>query len=80
MSMDIYVTGVAHIHGGQRYVLGLHDHYSKVDRVYLLHRKSDALQAILQLFVAWCASLGVVVRRLHSDNAGELTGKQVGLM
>ena len=42
ISYDIFEMGVPHVHGGQRYVIGFHDNFSKVNRLYLLHRKSDA--------------------------------------
>ncbi|KAL3910171.1 MAG: hypothetical protein SGPRY_009154, partial [Prymnesium sp.] len=32
VSMDVYTTGVPHVHGGQRYVIGFHDHYSRMDK------------------------------------------------
>ena len=31
----------------------------------------------MKLYVAWCASHKVVVRQLHTDNAGELSGAAV---
>ena len=66
--------GLPHAHGGQRYVIGFHDNYSKVNRLYyLLHRKSDAPIA-MRSYHAWARSHGVDVRRMHADNAGELTG------
>ena len=69
-SFDIWTCGVGHMHGGQKYVIGFHDHYSGLDKDYLLHRKSDAASAI-KLFVAFCHSHNVTVRRLHTDNAPE---------
>jgi len=50
--------------------MGFHDHYSGVDKVYLLHRKSDAAMAIKK-YIAWARSYGVDVYRLHTDNAPE---------
>eukprot|EP00965_Chrysotila_dentata_P207203 6183982-Pleurochrysis_carterae.AAC.1 len=43
---------------------------------YLLARKSDAFQAI-QHYVAFCNSHSVKLRRMHTDNAGDLTLKQI---
>lgn len=50
--------------------MGFYDHYSRLDKVYLLHRKSDAAECI-QKFLAWCTAHGVNVKRLHTDNAPE---------
>ena len=58
------------MHGGQKNVIGFHDHYSKVDKVYLLHRKSDATEAFKK-YVAWCGSYNVTCYRAHTDNAPE---------
>ena len=70
VSFDIYSVGLPHVHGGQRYVMGFHEHKSGVDKVYILHRKSDAAECILK-YLAWCNSHGVKVYRLHTDNAPE---------
>eukprot|EP00965_Chrysotila_dentata_P165704 5470880-Pleurochrysis_carterae.AAC.2 len=43
---------------------------------YLLSRKSDAFRAI-QHYVAFCNSHSVKLRRMHTDNAGDLTSKQI---
>lgn len=53
-------------------MLGFHDHYSTLIKVYLLKRKSDAIKA-MKLFVAWCNSMGFA----YTDNAGELSGVAV---
>eukprot|EP00965_Chrysotila_dentata_P047736 1583593-Pleurochrysis_carterae.AAC.1 len=43
---------------------------------YLLSRKSDAFRAI-QHYAAFCNSHRVKLRRMHTDNAGDLTSKQI---
>eukprot|EP00965_Chrysotila_dentata_P066418 2199089-Pleurochrysis_carterae.AAC.1 len=43
---------------------------------YLLARTSDAFGAI-QYYLAFCNSHHVTVRRMHTDNAGDLTSKQI---
>eukprot|EP00965_Chrysotila_dentata_P034826 1159268-Pleurochrysis_carterae.AAC.1 len=43
---------------------------------YLLSRKSDAFRAI-QHYVAVCNSHRVNLRRMHTDNADDLTSKQI---
>eukprot|EP00965_Chrysotila_dentata_P099188 3280039-Pleurochrysis_carterae.AAC.1 len=43
---------------------------------YLLARKSDAFAAI-QHYLAFCNLYHVTVRRMHTDNAGDLTSKQI---
>eukprot|EP00965_Chrysotila_dentata_P071352 2358252-Pleurochrysis_carterae.AAC.1 len=63
-----------HDHGGQQYVLNSHDHYSTLYSPYLLSRKSDAFSAIKR-YLATCNSHRVTVRRMHADNAGDLTSK-----
>ena len=76
ISFDIFEMGLPHAHGGQRYVIGFHDNYSKLNRLYLLHKKSDAPVAMRQ-YHAWARSHGVDIRRMHADNAPELTGAQL---
>ena len=72
-SYDIFEMGVRHMHGGQRYLIGFHDTYSTLNKVYLLHHKSDAHKA-MDLVYAWARSHGVSIKRFHADNAPELTG------
>eukprot|EP00965_Chrysotila_dentata_P130090 4300723-Pleurochrysis_carterae.AAC.1 len=43
---------------------------------YLLARKSDAFRAI-QHYVAFCNSYRVTLRRMHTDNAGDLTSQPI---
>eukprot|EP00965_Chrysotila_dentata_P016231 537077-Pleurochrysis_carterae.AAC.1 len=71
VSYDIYFVSVPHVHGGQQYVISFHDHYSTLNTPYLLARKSDAFTAI-QHYLAYCKSHRVTVRRMHTDNAGDL--------
>ena len=73
ISYDIFEMGVGHIHGGHKYVIGFHDTYSRVNKIYVLAAKSDAYLA-MRKFHAWANSHGVTIRRMHADNAGELTG------
>eukprot|EP00965_Chrysotila_dentata_P168137 5552401-Pleurochrysis_carterae.AAC.1 len=72
VSYDVYYVSVPHIHGGQRYVINFHDHYSTLYTPYLLAHKSDAFTAI-KLYLAYCNSHRVTVCRMHTDNAGDLT-------
>ena len=76
ISYDIMEMGIPHMTGGHRYVIGFHDAYSHLNKVYLLSSKSQAPQAI-ERFHAWARSLGVDIRHFHADNAPELTGKTV---
>ena len=73
ISYDIFEMGVRHMQGGQRYLIGFHDAYSRLNKIFLLHQKSDAHKA-MDLMYAWANSHGVTVRRFHADNAPELTG------
>eukprot|EP00965_Chrysotila_dentata_P160346 5294636-Pleurochrysis_carterae.AAC.1 len=43
---------------------------------YLLASRSDAFDAINH-FLAFCNSYHVAVRRMHTDNAGDLTSKEI---
>ena len=72
-SYDIFEMGVRHMQGGQRYLIGFHDAFSRLNKIFLLHQKSDAHKA-MHLMYAWANSHGVTVRRFHADNAPELTG------
>eukprot|EP00965_Chrysotila_dentata_P184495 6090656-Pleurochrysis_carterae.AAC.1 len=42
---------------------------------YLLARKSDTFDAIKH-FLAFCSSYHIAVRRMHTENAGDLTSRQ----
>ena len=64
-SFDIWTCGIGHMNGGQRYVCGFHDHYSDLDKDYLLHRKSDAASAIKK-FVAFCHG---VLNAIHGGSS-----------
>ena len=46
-SIDIYQLGVSHVHGGQKYLFGAHDLYSKLNWVCLMDSKART-QSILQ--------------------------------
>ena len=70
VGMDIWYNQDAHVHGGQRLVIGFHDNFSKLDKTYLLKSKSEAPIAI-EKFLAWSRSQGVTVKRIHTDNAPE---------
>eukprot|EP00965_Chrysotila_dentata_P068116 2253127-Pleurochrysis_carterae.AAC.1 len=76
ISYDIYYVSVPHVHGGQQYVINFHDHYSTLNTPYLLARKSDAFSAIKH-YIAYCNSHNVTIRRMHNDNAEDLTSKQI---
>ena len=76
VSYDIYEAGVPHIHGGHRYIIGFHDKYSTLNKVYNLQSKSHAHLA-MDMYYAWASSHGVKIFRFHADNAGELTGDKL---
>ena len=73
ISYDIFEMGLPHLGTGKKYVIGFHDRFSKLNKVYLLLRKSDAGGA-MDMFWAWCRSHGVEISGMHADNAEELTG------
>ena len=74
-SFDIWESGVAHVHGGQKYLIGFHDHFARLDRFYLLPSKSwHDVERALNAHIAWCASHNVTILRVHTDNALELSG------
>ena len=68
VSYDIYEPGVSHVHGGHRYIIGFHDRYSKVNKLYLLMAKSDAHEA-MDNYYSWARSHGVQVRRIPTTPA-----------
>ena len=70
VSFDIFTSEVPHRAGGQKYVIGFTDSFSSRKKLYLLHNKSDAPEA-LDMYINWCKSKGVTVIRLHTDNAPE---------
>ena len=76
VSYDIWQAPVGHLFGGQKYVVGFHDQYSALDRVYLLRHKSEFPEA-LQQYAAFCRSYRVELRRLHSDNEAVLNSRRV---
>eukprot|EP00965_Chrysotila_dentata_P043611 1450156-Pleurochrysis_carterae.AAC.1 len=75
ISYAINYVSVPHVHGGQQYVINFHDLYSTLNTPYLLARKTDAFIA-LQHYIAYCKSHHVTVRRVHTDNAGDLTSSR----
>ena len=76
ISYDVWEVGVGHVHGGQRKVINFHDHYSRINKPYLIHKYSDAPAAI-DLFLAWCKSHKVTVRHMHTDNGTTLCSQEV---
>eukprot|EP00965_Chrysotila_dentata_P163967 5413650-Pleurochrysis_carterae.AAC.1 len=76
LTYDIYYVSVPHVQDGQQCVVSFHDHYSTLNTPYLLARKSDAFTSI-QHYIAYCKLHQVTVRRMHTDNAGDLTSKQI---
>ncbi len=50
--------------------MGFTDRFSLRKKLYLLHHKSDASEAV-NMYINWCKSKGVIVTRLHTDNAPE---------
>jgi transposase InsO family protein len=57
--------------GGEVYVMNFIDEYSRLHAVYLLKRKSDALDKFKQFRADIEAATGHKVGILHSDNGGE---------
>jgi hypothetical protein len=70
VSSNIFTSEVPHRAGGEKYVMGFTDSFSSRKKLYLLHNKSDASEA-LDMYVNWCKSKGVIVNRLHMNNAPE---------
>ena len=70
VSFDIWQACSPHINGGQRYVIVFTDHFSRFRRSCLLSKKNDSAEA-LDRFVNFATSVGVRVKRLHQDRAGE---------
>eukprot|EP00966_Prymnesium_polylepis_P330409 7386061-Prymnesium_polylepis.1 len=68
MGIDSWTHSAAHIHGGQKTVLDTYDAYSRLDRSYLMHAKSE-VGGCLETHFAWNNSLGV---RYNGDNAPDL--------
>eukprot|EP00965_Chrysotila_dentata_P054571 1811251-Pleurochrysis_carterae.AAC.1 len=76
ISYDIYYVSVPHVHSSQQYVINFHDLHSTLNTPYLLARKSDTFTA-LQHYIAYGKAHHVNVLRMHTDNAGDLTSKQI---
>ena len=76
VSYDIWYSPIGHVHGGQHYVIGFHDHFARLDMFYLLSHKSQALSAIKE-YHSFARSHGVSITRMNTDNAGELSGRVV---
>ena len=59
-----------HINRGQRYVIVFMDHFSRFRRGFFLNKKNNSAEA-LDRFVNFATSVGVRVKCLHRDRAGE---------
>ena len=78
VSFDVYNMGVPHIHGGQRKVMGFHDHMSKFNYVVLLANETEEeILRGLKEFINYTRSCRVVVRHIHTDNAKPHLGPNV---
>ena len=67
VSIDIFTSKLPHRAGGQTRVMCFTDRYSSRQKLYLLHDESEE-HAMLDMYINWCASRGVTVKRLHMDN------------
>jgi hypothetical protein len=67
VAFDLWTTQDASILGGERTLFGVIDLYSDFSDVTRLKTKIDVPEAIGQ-FLAYCASVGVLVLRMHTDN------------
>ncbi|KAL1529178.1 hypothetical protein AB1Y20_000137 [Prymnesium parvum] len=76
VSYDIWSVSVPHVHGGQKLVLNFHDHFSKINKPYLI-KSYDEAPACIELYLAWCSSQGVTVRHMHTDNGTTLCSQAV---
>ena len=82
VSYDVYDMGLAHVHGGQRKILGIHDHYSKFNWVCLLRSESaDEMCQAWRQYANVCKMHRIVIRRVNTDNHRTHTGdKMTALM
>eukprot|EP00966_Prymnesium_polylepis_P052867 1224635-Prymnesium_polylepis.1 len=78
LSFDVYDIGVPHIHGGQRKVLGIHDHFSTLNWVRLLKNETeDELTTAWREFLNYTRSVHVTIRHVHTDNAKPHVGAKM---
>ena len=75
VSWDTYKVSVPYKFGGQQIVLNFHDHYSRVNKPYLLKSESETPAYSIDKYFGWCAAKGVSVRRLNTDNAKAFISK-----
>jgi transposase InsO family protein len=61
---------------GDTYALTYTDWYSRYSRTYLLKRKSEALTCLKHLLKVVFSAAQVTLRRYHTDNASELSGRE----
>jgi hypothetical protein len=61
---------------GEKYALTYTDWYSRYSWTYLLRVKSDALPQLKHLLEVVFPAPGFVLKHYHTDNAGELSGKE----
>ena len=55
-----------------KWVITFLNDYSSYCRVAFLHKKSDAAEAIKAVFQLWSNTTSHSVKRLHTDNGGEI--------
>ena len=72
ISVDGWENKTAHVHGGQKLVLGLHDNYAALNRSYLCAKKSDHADAIDKGLIWFKGRLNVTPVSVHADNAPDL--------
>ena len=81
MSFDVMALGVKHVHGNQTKVLGIHDHYSKLNWVKLLDSEtSECICKAWREFHAYCNSKGVTICHVHTDNGTAHVAKETVAM
>ena len=66
-SFDVWKTQAASVLGGQRDVFGVVDMFSDFSDVTRIGSKTDVPDCIAQ-FIAFAASVGVHILRMHTDN------------
>ena len=66
-SFDLWKTQTASVHGGQRDIFGVVDMFSDFSDVTRITSKTEVPDCIAQ-FIAFAASVGVHILRMHTDN------------
>ena len=78
VSWDTYKVSVPDRFGARTIVLNFHDHYSRVNKPYLIKSESET-PLLIGKYIGWQASKGNKVCRLHTDNALAFVSKQTAV-